>query len=88
MKHLMRIGQNYYYRRRVPRFLQSLNGKVFVKLSLKTSNKEHAEPRALKFDNLLEELAFELRLQLLEPQQAIEQLKLAGLIGTKTQMTK
>jgi len=81
----MKIGGIYYYRRRVPCFLQSLTGKAFVKLSLKTSDKEHAELRALKFDNLLEELAFELRLQLLEPQQAIEQLKLAGVFGNETQ---
>lgn len=87
MKHLMKIGEIYYYRRRVSRYLQVLHEKAFVKLSLHTSNKEHAKLRAFKLDNMLEELSFELRLKLIEPKQAIEQLKLAGLIGTKAQLT-
>lgn len=78
MKHLLKIGLTFYFRRRTPLFIRNLLDKAFVKLSLHTKNKEHAEMLGLKLDNLFEELTLGLRLKLIEPQQALEQLKQAG----------
>ncbi len=83
MKHLFKIGQNYYYRRRTPILLFEMLGRVFVKLSLHTKKKEHADLQRLKLDNLFEELVLGLRLRLVESQHAIEQLKLAGVYADK-----
>lgn len=83
MKHLFKIGQNYYYRRRTPILLFEMLGRVFVKLSLHTKKKEHADLQRLKLDNLFEELVLGLRLRLVEPQHAIEQLKQAGVFADK-----
>lgn len=77
MKHLIKVGEIYYYRRRMPTSKKQLPKRSSIKLSLKTSDKEVADTQATALDALSEVLFRKLRCNQIEAQQVVEELKAA-----------
>lgn len=52
---MIKIGQTYYYFRRVPQHVQQYDSRKFIKISLKTKNEEEARRRYRIYDDYIEE---------------------------------
>lgn len=54
MKYIIKVGNRYYYKRRVPDIVKEYDNRIFVRVSLRTDSKESARQKASIFDKELQ----------------------------------